>query len=128
MLFAILSKDDPEQLSVRGTHSAEHVSYLEQHTTSILAAGALRREDGAVPMGGLWIVEAQSAQATQALVEADSFFREGLHLAVHVRHWGRAAWSDAFAACVTAHQADQTEFAGSGSVCSEEALNSWRCG
>jgi uncharacterized protein YciI len=104
MLFAVLIEDHPDRLAVRATHMAEHTAFLEQRSAHILAAGALRLEPNAAPKGGLWIVEAPSAMAAQALAESDPFFREGLRRAVHVYHWGRAAWSDAFAACVLAHQ------------------------
>ena len=113
MLFAVLLEDHPGRLGVRSAYLAEHVAYLEERSQCVLAAGALRSEADAVPSGGLWIVEAPSVQAALALAEADPFFREGLRRAVHVHHWGRAAWSAAFAACVASHQGSQSGPSGS---------------
>ena len=66
----------------------QHLKFLANHGTQILEAGPLSDME-AKPAGGLWIVEADSADSVSKLVEADPFFAAGLRKSVRVLSWKR---------------------------------------
>jgi uncharacterized protein YciI len=90
MLFAVLFTDKPEHGALRAQYLDAHVAWVAQHADTVLVAGSLRTEPGAVPKGGLWIVEADSRDAVLALMASDPFHRCGLRQAVEVLHWSKA--------------------------------------
>jgi len=73
MLYVVLFEDNAN-LGVRRQHMPAHWSFLEKNTARIKAAGPLRGASGD-PAGGLWIVEAQTPDAVDALVKDDPFGR-----------------------------------------------------
>jgi len=92
MLYAVLFEDDPARgPEVRRQHMPAHLAFLEANARHIKAAGPLRDSSGEAA-GGLWLVEAESPQAVDALVKADPFWPTGLRRAVRV-----LAWSQVFA-------------------------------
>src|SRR5262249_61290625 len=83
MKFAVLFEDDPATGSdVRSKHMPAHLSFLEKHATTVLAAGPLKTSDG-LGAGGLWLVEAGGAPEVEDLVEVGPFWPARL------REWGR---------------------------------------
>jgi uncharacterized protein YciI len=90
MLFAALFTDRPDQGALRALHLDAHVRWLAQHRDTVLVAGSLRVEPGAVPKGGLWIVEAPSKAAVLDLMQSDPFYTCGLRQGVEVLHWNKA--------------------------------------
>ena len=68
---------------------AEHLAFLEAKAPSIKAAGPLSGADTGAAAGGLWLVEAESLNAAQALYRADLFWPTGLRKSVQVLHWRR---------------------------------------
>ena len=71
MLYAVLLEDN-EALGadVRRQHLPAHLSFLEKNAARIKAAGPLRASSGD-PVGGLWLVEADSPDVVDALVKED---------------------------------------------------------
>lgn len=90
MLFAVLFTDKPGHGALRAQHLEAHVQWVAQHQHTVLVAGSLREEPGAVPRGGLWIVEAASRDAVHALMQTDPFWTCGLRQGVEVLHWRKA--------------------------------------
>jgi uncharacterized protein YciI len=86
MLFAILFEDDPAKAEMRPKHMPAHLAFLEANGKGILSAGPLSDEQGQ-GAGGLWLVEAESAAAARALVEADPFWPTGLRKSVRILAW-----------------------------------------
>lgn len=87
MLFAVLFEDnDGLGEEVRRRHMAAHLAFLERHAAQVSAAGPLLDYQGA-PAGGLWLVQAESAAAVDALVRADPFWPTGLRKSVRIRAW-----------------------------------------
>ncbi len=87
MIYAVLLEDDASRAEVRAKHMAEHLSFLERNASRIQAAGPLKDTARDAPAGGLWIVEADSPQAVQALIEADPFWPSGLRKSVRILEW-----------------------------------------
>lgn len=90
MLFAVLFTDKPDHGALRAQYLDAHIRWVAQHRQSVLVAGSLRVEPGAVPKGGLWIVEAPSKADVLELMKSDPFYTCGLRQGVKVLHWSKA--------------------------------------
>ena len=89
MLYAVLFEDNQDLgADVRKQHMPAHLAFLEEHAARIKAAGPLRAPSGA-PEGGLWLVEADSPEAVDALVKEDPFWPTGLRRSVRILAWTR---------------------------------------
>lgn len=86
-LFAVLFEDHAAEADeIRRRHMPDHLAFLERQGAAIRAAGPLRAADG-TPAGGLWLVDAASAQDVERLVQADPFWPTGLRKSVQIRSW-----------------------------------------
>jgi hypothetical protein len=90
MLFIVRFTDNLERLSTRKQFLPAHLQWLEQHQQTILVAGSARSETDAAPVGGVWIVEAQSKAEVESLFLTDPFWVQGLRQSVEVLHWSKA--------------------------------------
>jgi uncharacterized protein len=89
MLYAVLFEDNPNLgADIRRQHMPAHLAFLEKNASHIKAAGPLRAPSGD-PVGGLWVVEADSAGQVEALVQEDPFWPTGLRHSVRVLHWSQ---------------------------------------
>jgi uncharacterized protein YciI len=85
MMYAVLFIDNPAHADQRQRFMQDHLAFLEKNAARILAAGPLQ-ENGA-GAGGLWLVEADNADAVVALVHADPFWPTGLRQSVRLLAW-----------------------------------------
>lgn len=90
MLFAALFTDKPDHGALRARLLQAHIDWVARHKDTILVAGSLRHEPADVPVGGLWVVQAESKQAVLALMQTDPFWTGGLRERVEVFHWSKA--------------------------------------
>ena len=88
MRYIVLLEDDPERSDVRPRLMPQHLDFLKKHAEEILEAGPLL-EPGGNPAGGLWLVEAESPQRVNDLVESDPFWPAGLRKSFRVLAWRR---------------------------------------
>lgn len=89
MLYVVLFEDNANLgADVRRQHMPAHLSFLEKNAARIKAAGPLRAQSGD-PAGGLWIVEADSAEVVDTLVKEDPFWPTGLRRSVRILSWGQ---------------------------------------
>jgi len=88
MRFVVLLEDEPSKADVRPRLMPEHQAFLKANAAQILEAGPLLEADGK-GAGGLWIVEHDSREAVQALVEQDPFWPAGLRKSVRILAWRR---------------------------------------
>ena len=86
MLFAVRFTDQPGSGALRAGHMADHLAWLARHS-QVLAAGTLCESPQAAALGGLWLVDAESADAVRALVATDPFMTCGLRANVEILHW-----------------------------------------
>jgi uncharacterized protein YciI len=87
MLFVVLFEDNAEAAAeARRTHMQAHLAFLEKHAAHVRAAGPLRTivGDGA---GGMWVVDAGSAEEVDRLVKDDPFWPTGLRKSVRILEW-----------------------------------------
>lgn len=90
MLFAVIFRDKPDHGHVRQQWLDAHIRWVHQHSAVVRVAGSLRRELEEVPIGGLWIAEAESKAAVDALLRTDPFWTAGLRESVEILHWSKA--------------------------------------
>ncbi|WP_397409033.1 YciI family protein [Polaromonas sp.] len=90
MLFAVLFTDKPGHGNLRAENLDAHIRWVAERRESVLVAGSLRVDPGAVPKGGLWIVEVPSKAAVLDLMKSDPFYICGLRQDIEVLHWSKA--------------------------------------
>ena len=90
MLFAVIFTDKRGHGTLRAEHLNAHIDWVAEHQDTVLVAGSLRTEPGAVPKGGLWVVEASSKEAVLDLMKSDPFYVCGLREGIEVLHWSKA--------------------------------------
>lgn len=91
MLFAVRFDDHADRLGVRLQHLQAHVDWLDAHRDQVLVGGSLRHAPHDVqPVGGLWIVEADSKAAVDALMQTDPFWVHGLRARCEILAWSKS--------------------------------------
>jgi len=90
MLFAVHFVDRQERYEVRIRYLQAHIEWLDQHKERVLIGGSLRNEPGDQPIGGLWIVEAESSTVIEMLIRTDPFWINGLRESYEIHHWSKA--------------------------------------
>ena len=90
MLFAVIFRDKSGHGKVRQQWLDAHIRWVDEHSAVVRVAGSLRLEPGDVPIGGLWIVEAESKPSVDALLRTDPFWIAGLRERVEILHWSKA--------------------------------------
>jgi uncharacterized protein YciI len=89
MMFVVLFEDDPAKADMRPKHMPAHLAFLESNAGAIRAAGPLKDPKDGAGAGGLWLVQADSAEAVETLVRTDPFWSTGLRRSVRVLAWTR---------------------------------------
>ena len=87
MIYVVLFEDDDSHADMRPKYMPQHLAFLEQNASNIQIAGPLKQPDSGAGAGGLWLVEADSADTVQSLVETDPFWSTGLRKSVRVLEW-----------------------------------------
>ncbi len=80
-LFVIHAIDAPGRLQTRLDAYADHRAFLgeaAQHGVTIAASGPLVSDDGATPIGSLFLIEAESIEAVRRFNAQDPFAKVGL--------------------------------------------------
>jgi hypothetical protein len=90
MLYAVRFHDRTDRLATRERCLAAHIAWLAERRDRVLVAGSLRPEPGSAPVGGLWIVEADSRADVEAIYATDPFWTEGLRERVEIFFWSKA--------------------------------------
>ena len=90
MLFAVRFTDKPNQPAVRKQYLQAHIDWLYEVKDKVLVGGSLRHEPQDSPVGGLWIVEAESKEDIDRLIESDPFWIHGLRDHYEILHWSKA--------------------------------------
>lgn len=89
-LFVIHAIDHPDRLQVRLDAYAAHRAYLgeaEGKGVRIMASGPLVTDDGATPVGSLFLIEAETVEAVRTFNAADPFATAGLWSRVEIRRF-----------------------------------------
>lgn len=71
--FVVLFEDDEAFAHQRAKFMDEHLGFLENHASSIKAAGPLSNSENGAGAGGIWLVDADHTEEVADLVERDPF-------------------------------------------------------
>ena len=93
MLYAVLFEDNESHAAMRARHMEAHLAFLAERKDRVRAAGPLAEGQSGTPAGGLWLVEAESPAAVEALIAEDPFWPTGLRKSQRI-----LAWRQVFAA------------------------------
>jgi uncharacterized protein YciI len=87
MKYAILFEDNDEFAHMRPKYMADHLQFLADNIDRIEIAGPMKEAQSQQPAGGLWVVDAESPEQVQALVESDPFWPTGLRKSIRILEW-----------------------------------------
>src|SRR5438067_5662000 len=90
MLFILKFTNNPERAGLLGQYYPAHVQWLKEHESVVLVAGAIRSAPDATPIGGLWIVQAETKADVEALFQTDPFWVNGLRQGYEILYWYKA--------------------------------------
>jgi uncharacterized protein YciI len=90
MPYAIITQDKPDHAEVRASNRPEHLEYLKANQKSLLAAGALLKDDGSPGEGGILIVDTEDRAVAERFIADDPFTKAGLFQSVVVTRWRKA--------------------------------------
>jgi len=90
MLFIARFTNNPERAGLVSQYYPAHVEWLKQHEDEILVPGGLRAEPDGPPVGGCWIVRADSKAEVETLFRTDPFWVNGLRQSYEILYWFKA--------------------------------------
>ena len=90
MPYFIETFDKPDHQPVRQANRPAHLEFLAENSKLLLACGAKLNDDGSDGGGGIYIVDVDTREAAQALIEADPFFKAGLFADIRIVRWRKA--------------------------------------
>ncbi len=92
MPWLIVSNDSEKGPAIRSDEAvmAAHWQYELSIKDRVLAAGSLRTDDGITPTGSLLVLDVESREEAQALIDADPATKAGLRGEISIRYWNWA--------------------------------------
>jgi uncharacterized protein YciI len=90
MLFIIRFTNKPDRQDLISKYYPAHVEWLKQRESTILVPGAVRTDPDGPPVGGLWIVRADSKAEVESLFRTDPFWVNDLRQSYEILHWSKA--------------------------------------
>ena len=87
MKYAVLFEDNDDFAHMRPKFMGDHLQFLADNSDCIEIAGPMKDGVSGESAGGLWLVEADSAEQVQALVESDPFWPTGLRQSIRILEW-----------------------------------------
>ncbi len=92
MPWLIVSNDSENGPAIRADKGVmdAHWQYELSIMDRVIAAGSLRTDDGVTPTGSLLILDVETREEAQALVDADPATRAGLRGEISIRNWNWA--------------------------------------
>jgi uncharacterized protein len=90
MLFILRFTNNPERVELIKQFYPAHVEWLKERESAILVPGAIRSDPDAPPIGGLWIVRADSKSEVEQLFRTDPFWVQGLRQSYEILYWYKA--------------------------------------
>lgn len=90
MAFMIETWDKPGHQQLRRDTRNEHLEFLERNKHLLLACGAKLNDDGSDQGGGIYIVDLETREEAQRLIDEDPFSRVELFERVNITRWRKA--------------------------------------
>lgn len=90
MLFVVQFEDKPGVDELRKQLFAGHITFLDSKKDKVLVPGSVREIPSDKPLGGLWIVEAESEAEVREIFKDDPFWTNGMRASVRINRWVKA--------------------------------------
>jgi uncharacterized protein YciI len=90
MLFIAQFEDKQGVAELRQKLLEEHFAFLDRQKEKVLVAGSMREIPSDKPLGGLWIIEAESEEQVRDIFKDDPFWVNGLRASVRINRWVKA--------------------------------------
>ncbi len=90
MLYIAQFEDKPGTAELRQKLLDEHFAFLDSVKEKVLVAGSVREIPSDKPLGGLWIIEAESEAEVRDIFKDDPFWVNGLRASVRINRWMKA--------------------------------------
>ena len=90
MLYIVQFEDKPDVAPLRESLFASHKEFLDRKKDQVLVPGSMRELPSDRPLGGLWIVEADSEDGVRDIFKDDPFWVNGLRASVRINRWQKA--------------------------------------
>jgi uncharacterized protein YciI len=90
MLYAVRFHDRADSLATRERFLAAHIAWLPSVAIASSSRARCAPSRERLPVGGLWIVEADSRADVEAIYATDPFWTEGLRERVEIFFWSKA--------------------------------------
>ncbi|MEM7226416.1 MAG: YciI family protein [Pseudomonadota bacterium] len=92
MPWMIVSNDSENGPAIRADKAVmdAHWQYELSIKDRVIAAGSLRTDDGVTPTGSLLILDVETRDEAQALIDADPATKAGLRGEITIRYWNWA--------------------------------------
>ena len=86
-------EDSANMMAHRAQNEAAHLQYLKENQKEIPIAGGLRPEPGGKFVDGLWVMEVESFERAEELVQRDPYYAPELR-SYKLLVWGKAHEGD----------------------------------
>jgi len=90
MLFIVQFEDKPGVAEQRQKLLESHFAFLDSRKDKVLVAGSMREIPSDRPLGGLWIVEAESEVEVRDVFKDDPFWVNDMRASVRINKWVKA--------------------------------------
>src|SRR6185295_9418760 len=90
MLFIAQFEDKPGVAELRQKLLEDHFAFLDRSKDKVLVAGSVREIPSDLPLGGLWIIEAENEAEVREIFKDDPFWVNGLRASVRINRWAKA--------------------------------------
>ena len=84
-MYAVICFDRPDSASLRDTHRAAHMEYLNANAARIAYGGPLKHSADGPSTGALIVLDCATREEAEAIIGADPFYRAGVYESVSVR-------------------------------------------
>ena len=84
-MYAIICFDRPDSATLRDTHRAAHVAFLDANAARIVYGGPLKNTADGPSTGALIVLDCATREEAEAVIGADPFYRGGVYESVSVR-------------------------------------------
>ena len=90
MPYLIDTYDREHTQALRQALRDEHLDYLEEKKSMLLACGAKLDDEGIKGSGSLYIVDVETRQEAEDFINGDPFTKGGLFERIEIKRWRKA--------------------------------------
>jgi uncharacterized protein len=93
MLWAISCIDNSDTASLRETHMQPHRSYLDEHKSILVLAGATLTDDGQKSTGSTFVINVSTRAEAEIFSANDPFTKVGVFAQIMITRMRKSQWN-----------------------------------